>query len=193
MPKDGAKEKDSNNEEPKINIAKFFQLFLDVYFENDKILYDVLLVQNRWLDLRLAFNSCSSVAPDNDDADNIGDDGERAEVKLISKSDFGNAVQTLVDKGKLTERDRQVIIACCESEKRFVKKGRYVGYIDYENDFFGHFIPDEIEIYNKVFKYWEECDARFEKLGALSPFSAVYIISSAGCTADVPEIDDLIS
>ena len=193
MPKDGAKEKDSNNEEPKINIAKFFQLFLDVYFENDKILYDVLLVQNRWLDLRLAFNSCSSVAPDNDDADNIGDDGERAEVKLISKSDFGNAVQTLVDKGKLTERDRQVIIACCESEKRFVKKGRYVGYIDYENDFFGHFIPDEIEIYNKVFKYWEECDARFEKLCALSPFSAVYIISSAGCTADVPEIDDLIS
>jgi hypothetical protein len=74
-----------------------------------------------------------------------------------------------------------------------VEKGRYVGYIDYENDFFGYFIPDEIEIYNKVFKYWEDCDARFEKLGALPPFSAVYAISSAGCTADVPVIDDLIS
>ena len=170
MPKDDAKDKDGNKEEPKINIPKLFQLFLDVYFENDKILYDVLLVQNRWLDLRLAFASCSSVIADKNDAGiEIDGVGEGAEVKLISKSDFGNALQALVEKSKLTDRERQVIIQCCETEHCFVTKGRYVGYIDYEHGFLEHFIPDELEIYNKVFKYWEECDAKFVKLGAFPP------------------------
>ena len=95
--------------------------------------------------------------------------GEGAEVKLISKSDFGNALQALVEKSKLTDRERQVIIQCCETEHCFVTKGRYVGYIDYEHGFLEHFIPDELEIYNKVFKYWEECDAKFVRLGAFPP------------------------
>jgi hypothetical protein len=166
---DKEKDKDGNKLQPTININKFFTQFLDVYFEQDKILYDVLLVQNRWLDMRLAFSACSSVLCDSKELDPHST--SEGKVKLISKFDFGNALQMLVEKSKLTERERQVIIHCCEEQDCFVREGRYVGYINYETNFFEKFIPDEIEIYGKVFKYWEDCDAQFEKLGAC-PFYA---------------------
>ena len=49
------------SEPPKIIISKFMQKFINVYFEYERCLYDVLLVQNRWQDLRAAFRACNSV------------------------------------------------------------------------------------------------------------------------------------
>jgi hypothetical protein len=41
-------------DDPTVNVDKFVQLFLEGgYFERDFALYDVLLVQNRWLDMQV--------------------------------------------------------------------------------------------------------------------------------------------
>lgn len=161
-PKDKeAKDKHGNKLEPTINVEKFFSDFLDVYFERDKVLYDVLLVQNRWLDMQTAFRACSSVLADDPEledkrreleklksgATNVANretkiaeisraitelekfqnDKGAIERTLISKKDFANALQTLVEKSRLTDRERNVIIMCCELDKCFIQKGRYKG------------------------------------------------------------------
>ena len=44
-------------DDPTVNVDKFVQLFLEGgYFERDFALYDVLLVQNRWLDMQVCVN-----------------------------------------------------------------------------------------------------------------------------------------
>ena len=48
-------------DDPTVNVDKFVQLFLEGgYFERDFALYDVLLVQNRWLDMQVCV--CQSEA-----------------------------------------------------------------------------------------------------------------------------------
>jgi len=153
-----AKDKNGNKVEPTINVDKFFAEFIDVYFERDKVLYDVLLVQNRWLDMQMAFKACSSVVAEDVELEEkrkqleelrsdrsaanqeeqirqleihirqLEKTQEKSEDRtLISKKDFAQALQTLVEKSKLTDRERNMIIHCCEADKCFNQKGRYKG------------------------------------------------------------------
>ena len=159
-----SKEADGSPKEPIIDVDMFCRDFLDVYFEDERCLYDVLLVQNRWHDLRSAFKACSYTLVQDPEIENIeteikrlqadesmsSEDKERqlAEKEIqrsrlveeakkdkdidqnavISKNEFGAALQKLVEKGTLTDRERAVIIRVCERDRRFVQQGRYIGY-----------------------------------------------------------------
>ena len=198
-----AKELDGSAKEPVIDVDIFFREFLDVYFEYERCLYDVLLVQNRWQDLRTAFRACNSVLAEDPEIEKIhkeisrvqrleadkisGEERgkelavlERQKVRLveedakkekdqraaISKKDFGQALQKLVEKGKLTERERSVIIKVCERDCRFVQQGRYVGYIYFNRDFLQYYIEDEMDIHSRVFASWEILNEKFEQRGS---------------------------
>ena len=139
-PKDkDAVDKNGNKAEPTIDIDKFMSHFIDVYFERDKVLYDVLLVKNRWVDMQQAFKTCSSVSGNKNRSGETG--GVVIEANLITKADFGHALQGLVERGKLTEMERKIVIECCEHDKCFLESGKYVGYVDFDDDFLRHYIP----------------------------------------------------
>ena len=69
------------------------------------------------------------------------DDEEGLSANLITKADFGHALQGLVERGKLTEMERKIVIECCEHDKCFLESGKYVGYVDFDDDFLRHYIP----------------------------------------------------
>jgi hypothetical protein len=46
----------------------------------------------------------------------------------------------LVEKGTLTEKERSVVLQCCEEDKCFIQEGPLAGFIDYEAGFFQRYI-----------------------------------------------------
>ena len=124
----------AGHSEPLLDVPSFMQSFAGVYFEREMVLFEVLLVQNRWLDLRHECDACGFVeAP--------GADG--AARRYISKADFSSALKRLVDRGKIKDVERVAVIAKAEADGCFEAAGEMVGYIDYLNSFLMHYIEDE--------------------------------------------------
>ena len=46
----------------------------------------------------------------------------------------------LVVQGTLTEKERSVVLQCCEEDKCFIQEGPLAGFIDYEAGFFQRYI-----------------------------------------------------
>ena len=45
-----------------------------------------------------------------------------------------------MEKGTLTEKERSVVLQCCEEDKCFIQEGPLAGFIDYEAGFFQRYI-----------------------------------------------------
>ena len=149
-----------------LNIRRFIQSFVDVYFDTEKVLFDVLLVQNRWPDLLQLLNTYPCVIEDN----------LQGEVRLISKADFCSALQVMVDNRSIKANERQSIIKKLDEDKCFQMHAKYIGYIDYRSNFLDKYIGDELRAHQIIFPIWEKFDREFEKQGSLLTYPEFEIL-----------------
>eukprot|EP00960_Hanusia_phi_P012748 372507-Hanusia_phi.AAC.9 len=149
-----------------LNIRRFIQSFVDVYFDTEKVLFDVLLVQNRWPDLLQLLNTYPCII----------EDTLEGEIRFISKADFCSALQIMVENRVIKANERQSIIKKMDEDKCFQSHPKYIGYIDYYRNFLEKYIAEEIKAHEIIFPIWEKFDREFEKQGSLLTYSEFEIL-----------------
>jgi Ca2+-binding EF-hand superfamily protein len=135
----------------RLDAEKFVKMFVEVHCQPELILYNVLLVRNRWLDLQHVFESFGSAGSE--------------ESPLISKAEFNSALQRLVDQGVMDTAERTTIIRKTVEDGRFETLGRHVGYINYTNSFLQHYIGDEMAVHKIVSPLWEDWARKLDQYG----------------------------
>lgn len=134
---------------PGVDVDKFQTEFLDKFFQMDFTLFQVLLVDNVWLDVKRVFDSLNTHSA--------------AAKTIISRNDFDTGLLRLVELNVITKENKLSIFNKVKADQLFEKEGTFKDHIDYMKNFLLHYITNEISLHNAVYPSWEDCAEKFAR------------------------------
>lgn len=125
----------------------FYDDFVKAKFARELALFKVLLVDNKWLDLRHALESFDTTTPD--------------EQPAITQVDFACALKRLVEKNAVSRGDADLIAEKVKADSLLEKDGPMAGMLLYRGNFLDKYIGDEMAVHAVIMPKWEACRDRF--------------------------------
>jgi len=154
-----------------VDVDRFCVEFLSKFFTNDLILYNALLVKNVWPDLERVLDRYRT----QEDAggqtlmtmDRTQEDAGGAGQTMITMAKFTTALSTLIQQGVISAEDRDAMLAKIRSDDLCEKAGRFVGQLDYLNNFLMRYISQDMALHSTVYRNWEDCADKFQRFATM--------------------------